>query len=251
MFRDVWCFIQAIWKHWKLLIAGVTLTFFQFWLPIWGASLSPMIAKCILGATLLGACFLAWLDERNAKNAVQAKLGPRLSVLHFDYNEGKQELETELMFHNEGSVQSTIISVSFIYRSDKSHPGYELFSTGPKDAPFIGHIDPIKLAAQSDEIRQYKAHVEPGKFDEVGAEAGLYIHFSVSGRNKDAAILIAMEVVASNLTKPAKNFPAIDRILLDDISESKHLAALIRGRVASPTRVLPWYLKICNRLFDY
>jgi hypothetical protein len=192
-------------------------------------------------------------DERNARLALQAStFGPRLSVLSIDYDDQEEEVTANLMFHNDGSVQCTIISVSFLYRANSFQAGWDFIRTGPRDAAFYGHINPIKLPPRSEEIRRYKANVEPQKFHVRGAEIALHVNFSVPGRPNDAATIIALQIVDSPLTQPARNMPRIDRLLLRDNSEWTQLASLIKG-IGEPLKpnISHHFLTWCSGFFDY
>lgn len=153
----------------------------------------------------------------------------RLSVLHFDYNRDSEKLEAQLMFSNDDALsQRTVIGVNFIYRASSSESGFEVYHTGTMDAIFIGHIDPVMLPPRAEGIRKYEAAVPRSKFDVIGAQAGLNITFSVPARPNDNANVIAMEIVESNLTTPARNYPHIERLSLDSISMARQLESLQR-----------------------
>ena len=213
----------------------------------------PMIYWCIFAACFVIAGFVSWRGEWLAKRALQAEPGPRLSINHFDYNDETQTLEADLNFQNEGAQEITIISVSFVYREKKSDQGWELYSTGPKNHPFVGHTTNLKIAPHSSVDHECKAHLERSKFTKVGAVAGVLITYRTLGRNTDQALVQAMEVIESNLTTPGKQYPTIDRLLLDDISRSKELAEIIQSirEDALPRGVRAKAMILLNRVTDY
>ena|SRR6267143_2120432 len=102
-------------------------------------------------------------------------------------------------------------------------------------------------------MSECKAHPERSKFTKVGAVAGVLVTYRTLGRNTDEALVQAMEVIESNLTTPGKQYPTIDRFLLDDISRSKELAEIIQsiGEDALPRGVRAKAMILLNRVVDY
>ena len=198
-----------------------TVNAFGGWIIPIGLLASISIARLIL------APFWVYEETRRERDAlVRGDL--RLSVLHFDYNRSSEKLEAQLMFSNDDALsQRTIIGVNFIYRASSSDSGFEVYHTGTMDAFFIGHIDPIRLPPRAEEIQKYEAPVPRSKFDIIGAQAGLNITFSVPARPTDNANVIAMEIVESNLTNPARNYPHIERLSLDSISMARQLESML------------------------
>jgi hypothetical protein len=195
--------------------------------PLTRLAIMAVVSILILRALHYSNC---WIRAR-ANTAEAARGDLRLTVLHCDYDDSAGELIARLMFFNADSVQRTVIGVGFLYRASKAEKGWEFHSTGPYDAPFIGHIDPIKLVPKSEEIRTYRAQANPDRFNKEGAQIGLHVTFSVPGRHTDSAHVIAMEIVPS---KPARHFPKVENVSLDEIGDSKKIAELIQRTMSSP-----------------
>jgi hypothetical protein len=174
-----------------------------------------------------------------------------LTVLSFDYDDGY--LVSHLMFHNNDSFERTVLGVNFLYRSNKSHKGFEVYNSGPRSAPFIGHIDPVKIAPKGEETRRYAAKLTPERFLVDGAEAGLSITFTAPGYGDDSATIVAMQMEKTgDLSIPSQKFPNIKNLSLDSIAHSREVERLIRGFKASQEpKGFPKYIAYGARFFDY
>jgi hypothetical protein len=219
------------------------------------SSLGGWIVPVVLFSSLLVIRLLLapyWIYQKTCNERDALAHGPlRLTVVHFDYDEEAQELCAQLQFFNEDKVsQRTVIGVSFIYRRSESERGFEMFPTGTTNTHFIGHIDPVKLALQSEEIRPYRAHIDPSKFEIIGAEAGVHITFSVPRLANDTANIIAMKVAPSHLTRPAREFPRIERVSLDAISDNLKLLRFIKENAPKSSN-LDEIGQTYTSIFDY
>lgn len=252
MRRELRLFAVGVWKYWVWMIGSVVVAFVQVVLLAFRVGIPPMFALLTLGLGLFSACFLAWRDEYLRNRDSESSIGLRLTVLHFDYDGEAKNLEARLLFTNTGLEQRTVLGVSFLYRKSASDQQFDFFPSGPHDIPFIGHLDPIKVSPQTEEIKTYRAQIEAERFGVVGSQAGLNITFSVSEGRTDSASVIALEFVDSGLFTPSRRFPLIENLALDQISQSKKVATMIRkARAESAEKALLDPPKSLPGLFDY
>ena len=172
-----------------------------------------------------------------------------LTILSFNHEE--DSLVAHLTFRNNDSFDRTVVGVSFIYRASKSDKSWAFFPSGPRNAAFIGHIEPVKISPKSEETRRYAAKIGPDRLKVIGAEAGLLITFTSPDRGDDSALVLALQVV-----KPADvlgwNLLTVKNLSLDSIAESRKVDALVREYKASQQASDPSkYLGYVKRLFDY
>ncbi len=188
----------------------------------------PLVVVAWLAFFVLLACW--W----QAPTKLMEERGDlHLTILHFDYDDHSNELVANLMFRNADVSERTVLGVTFLFRPNKEHKGWEFYSTGQPSLPFIGHINPLKIPSQSEETRQCSAKFDSKKLQD-GAEVALHITFTAPNRGHDSATVIAMQLVkTADLCTPTRSFPVIKNFSLDSIAKSKEVETLLRGWIAS------------------
>lgn len=208
----------------------------------------------VMSAAWIGfvVCCVGWLHAFFRESKPQ-RGDLHLTVLNLDYEDKAGELIADLMFFNNDSIQRTVLGVTFLYRKSASQQGYDFIATGPISAPFIGHINPVNIAAGGSETRHYSAPVDPGRIKAAGAQFGFLITFTIPERGDESAtVMPALEVVKTGtLSIPSLQMPHIKNLSLDSIRDSKQLDAIIERVARQKPPARPMFRKICDRLLDY
>jgi hypothetical protein len=211
------CFVASAILLEAATVASVFATPLSIWVKI---AFAAIPSGGILG-------LLYWLDKW-ARQRVEGQRGDLLfTSLNFNYDRGTGQLSARLMFFNDDSVPRFVISVGFIYRSSKIQQGFEVYPTGTETDLFLGHVDPVRIAPNTSEIKQYSTKLASDKLSAVGAQAGVLITFSWPGRGHTSATVLLLEVTPSNLTLPAFEFPEVSDLSLDSISDAARIASII------------------------
>jgi hypothetical protein len=210
-----------------LLEGAIVVSAFATQLSIW----VKLAFAAVPSAGILG---LLYCLDNWARRRVERQRGDLLFTrLNFDYDRDTKQLSARLMFFNDDSITRFVISVGFIYRSNRTQQGFEVFSTGTETDLFLGHVDPVRIAPNTPEIRQYSAKVANDKLSVIGAQAGVLITFSLPGRGYTSATVVLLEVMPSNLTLPSFQLPDIADLSLDSISEATRIASIIADHRAA------------------
>ncbi len=208
----------------------------------------PTLTAVALIALILSG--IGWWWTRT-QEAVSPRGHLHLTILNLNYEERTGEVVADLMFFNNDAIQRNVLSVSFLYRKNECEKGYEFYATGHDSAPFLGHIDPVKIEPGETEISHYAAAIEPARLRFIGRP--LLITFTIPERGQESATVIpAMQVVQTgSLSTPSLQMPIIQNRSLDSLRDSKQIDAILEKMSPQPLTGWAKVRQIRDRLFDW
>jgi hypothetical protein len=217
--------------------------------PIPDAWKPTLTILAVLGLVVSGVGW--WWAPK--KEDISSRGHLHLTVLSLNYENDAREVVADLMFFNNDSIERTVIGVTFLYRKSESEKGYDFYASGPNSAPFVGHINPVKIAPGCTETRHYSAVIDPARLQLIGAEIGLLITFTIPERGDESAtVMPAMQVVKTgDLLTPSLQMPFIKNRSLDSIRDSKQIDAILEKTAPQPLTGWARLRQIRNRLFDW
>ncbi|MEY2506230.1 MAG: hypothetical protein QOH01_559 [Verrucomicrobiota bacterium] len=200
----------------------------------------------------LGVAGIGWWWAPK-KDEIPSRGHLHLTVLNLDYENSAREIIADLLFFNNDSIERTVIGVTFLYRRSASEKGYEFYASGPNSAPFVGHINPLKIAAGGTETCHYSATIDPDRLQWNGAQIGLLITFTIPERGDESATVIpAMQVVKTGkLSTSSLSMPSIKNRSLDNIRDSRQLDAILEKMAPQPLTGWARLRHTRDRLFDW
>jgi hypothetical protein len=163
----------------KAGLAVVMSLLFEFLVAILPINERLKIPLCIVLAVFLVVAGVAWLTIRAGIGEPEKHLTPKLdlrfSVLGIDYDDAKTELAMHIMFRNSGTVQRTMLSVTFGYRDpDRSFKNsWEFIKPIPG---WLGELQPIRINPESEHVETYRVIIPHHFREKVGGVIGLLLN---------------------------------------------------------------------------
>jgi hypothetical protein len=222
----IWSPPNKAMKVWRASAVVGLIVMVVFWFGVWTWPESP------------GPRSSASTQSNHAKTAPPSELNPlsprpqthsegarkeldlKVSALGIEYDQEKSELVAHLMFRNEGTIQRTVLSLTFIYWEPDRAPqkDYQLLSTRESESMPPGDVKPITINPQTEYILTYRRIIGLPYFAKVRGKIGIRINTTDPNGAVKAKELELMEIqkialIGGGVTYSAKR---IENVSLDE-----------------------------------
>lgn len=105
------------------------------------------------------------------------ELDLRVSALGVEYDQERKELVAHFMFRNEGTMQRTVLNLTFIYWNPNRtvEKSYQILSTRESESA-LGDVKPTAINAQTEQILTCRRIISLPYFAKVGGKIGVRIN---------------------------------------------------------------------------
>ncbi len=153
--------------------------------------------------------------ETTAKN-----LDLRVSALGIEYDQEKKELVAHFMFRNNGSMQRTVLNLTFIYwdPNRESKNSYQILSTRESESPYPGDVKPTTMNAQTEQMLTCRRIIGLPAYAKVGGMIGIRINTTdpngvVKTKELELMEIQKMALVGDGISYTGKR---VENVSLDD-----------------------------------